>query len=270
MKGGLKVFEYLIISVSIIGGIVIGLCIMKFIQYRKIERADDLDLMLGPWENYVGEDKIELLRFRCNNIITPFKSLNHIFNCKNTKDLVDNIYTTFKRVKENDKYNTMKMFGTGTVTPIRYLAISTTEATWNYWRSDTVAVMANTNLYLVASLLDVFIHQSIHSEMSTNNKVRLSHDIRTNLDRYEPAIRDILIIIWVAIDFDDLLWDMDDDNGEFVNYDCIMWGVKKVMERISSDANTTMFDGLNNMTKSKTKKCLSYSQRRKKKENRYE
>lgn len=229
-------------------GIVIGYSSYKVKSSKKIDESNDIILSLSPWRKYVGEHNLDSNEHRkCDMIVEKFGRLN--FMTPKMHDIVDSIMYT---IDDCLSYPSPSAF--------RQLAHAY-NGVWECWRYDKVYPVSNPDLYLLASLLELFVIQSAKSSMTMSQKVKLSRDISENVCRFSEDVGDILLILKVALDCDDLIFDFDSKNNEFVNYDCIMWGCKKVMELIHSDMEKRR-NLLKSALNSKTRKCLSYNKRR--------
>lgn len=236
--------------VLMIIGVVIGYSSYKVKSYKKIEESNDIILSLKPWKKYIGEHNLNSNEHQRRDIIVErFSRLNFI-----TPKLHDVVDTIIYTIDDCLSYPSPSTF--------RQLARAY-DGIWECWRYDKAYPVSNPDLYLLASLLELFVIQSAKSNITMSQKVKLSRSISENACNFSEDISDILLILKVALDCDDLIFDFDSKNNEFVNYDCIMWGCKKVMELISNDMNKRDKKTLNAL-KSKTRKCLSYNKRRNK------
>lgn len=135
------------------------------------------------------------------------------------------------------------------------------------WRNDYDIIKKVGGIYILASMLETFAFQTFNSNLSTTDKIKLSNELMCRLGNYQKdSVKyQLMVTLIVALDYDDMLCDYDYNAGLYINHNCMMWGCKKVLEMIKSDKYFT-----NTPHKSKTRKCLSYKQRKIKKEKRYE
>lgn len=234
--------------VLMIIGIVIGYSSYKVKSSKKIEESDDIILSLSPWRKYVGEHNLDSKEHqKYDMIVEKFSRLKFV-----TPKMYDVIDTIMYTIDDCLSYPSPSAF--------RQLAHAY-NGVWECWRYDKAYPVSNPDLYLLASLLELFVIQSAKSNMTMSQKVKLSNSISENACNFSEDVSDILLILKVALDCDDLIFDFDSKNNEFVNYDCIMWGCKKVMELIHSDMEKRR-NLIKSALNSKTRKCLSYNKRR--------
>lgn len=243
-------------------GLVAGFWLHVHLSRRKINELNELELDLGPWRDKVRRLGMETQSY--DIIIDKFSKYDHFSGTVSVANLVERINFTI-----NDSYK-LRSRGWTETTTMRNLYMSTTPDDWDNWRRCSLEVVNKPELYITAGILEEFIFQTTRSSLTLEQKTKLSHDIREQIYKYPNNIKDILNVIRVALDYDDLLYEYDwNSHGSYVNYDCIMWGCKKVMENIHKTTPqdvSNMFDKLKRIPgKSKTRKCSSYKQRKRNK-----
>lgn len=251
------VLDYLFLTLL---GFVIGFWLHVHLSKRKSNELKELKLDLGPWKDKVKALGMDTQRY--DEVINKFTRYDHFSNSVSVEKLVERINFTI-----DDSYK-LKSKGWTEFTPMGNLCMNTNPDDWENWRNCSLEVVNNPGLYITASLLEEFIFQTMKSSLTLEQKIKLSHDIREKIHKYPGNIKDILNVILVALDYDDLLYEYDWDlHGSYVNYDCIMWGCKKVMENIRKTISQDFSNKVDKLIpgKSKTRKCSSYKQRKRNK-----
>lgn len=243
-------------------GSVIGFWFHVHLSKMKANELNELKLDLGPWRDEVKRLGMKTQFY--DTIIDEFSKHDHFSGNVSVTKLVERINFTI-----NDSYK-LRTRGWTKTTTMRNLYMTTNQDDWDSWRNCSLEVVNKPELYTTAGILEEFIFQTTRSSLTIEQKTKLSHDIREQMHKYPDNIKDILNVILVALDYDDLLYEHDWNlHGSYVNYDCIMWGCKKVMENIHKTIPqdfSNMFDKLKRIPgKSKTRKCSSYKQRKRNK-----
>lgn len=243
-------------------GLVIGFWVRGRTTQKKESKLKKLELDLGPWKDKVKDLGMKTLTY--DKVIIEFTKYNFFAGSLSVEKMAELIELTI-----NNSHD-FKTRGWTKVSPMRKLCLTTKKDDWERWRNDSFQILNNVDLYITASLLEEFIFQSINSSLNLEQKIKLSQTIRENVHKYTDNVKDVLSLIMVALDYDDLLYEYDWDlHGSYVNFDCIMWGCKKVMENIHRNIENDMSNMFKNVDrlpgKSKTRKCSSYKQRKRNK-----
>lgn len=227
------------VAVVFISGF-IGVLVMKRSFDKELKREfDSVKFTIGPWEEYCRDNSEN--KEVIDDLIDYYISNKHID--KDPVMIIRNI------IESTDMMSTKDLTLGYNETPFRRLARLTDEGSWSSWRDlRSAEYLKDIKLYATCRFLELHLKESYNYPMSTKEKDILANKLVKLAPQYPEIVRDFIYMVVVSLRYDDLLTDYNVNSGLYVNYDCIMWGAKKVMELISDDL----------APKQKTKKCSKH------------